>query len=552
MIISLSNYIMEQDVSSASIDDIYEEQFAAQFDVASCIAEAYCKQLQMLEGVDDDYFTESEYFAEEFDNKQTWEATGNKIKDFFGKIWTAIKNALATVANWFIHMFQKVKGFFTGNTEEQVKKAVTKLENMSDEEKDAIVIQVPAAIFSSDASKRKTAGWTGGAATDWRESTAVFKLQIEILDKELFPCIDRVTKLMQDYQSDLEKDDGPRATKTSNNIGKEIDKFKYISNKILTGKHTRDKGLSTAAIDQHSYWTPEGEKRDYEIKDGKFKGAGAIQRGDKRGTLDNAEEIYTSPKKRYKLVDTSQFKSTGMIELRYGEIMGVLKTAEEIMLSGFKQRIESCEQSAKDLKREVDRLANYEELKGLLGGLTGDDLETRREELKRNVRKNRELDDIAKKRAIEDIDSYGEKNTRFDAYTGKKEGHTLNNIKEVSQKLTDFNTQLSEVFGKFREAYKKVFDGTKKVLDEVVKWDKKKSKGMYGDISSLSGRVKEVLEIEGKIKGLDARITKGDPAARREKEDLEYRKRQLMVKIDESPKEQAALAEARNRRAARG
>lgn len=92
MIVTLSDYILEQDISDASCSDIVLEQLQAQIDVYSSLAKAYAKEYMML------------HYS---DNATVYQEAG-AIKAFFSSIWKAIKGffqkiveKLRSIGLWF-------------------------------------------------------------------------------------------------------------------------------------------------------------------------------------------------------------------------------------------------------------------------------------------------------------------------------------------------------------------------------------------------------------------------------------------------------------------
>lgn len=91
MIITMSDYLLEQEISTASCDDIVLEQAIAEFEVSCAIIEAYTKQFMMLE-------YGNEFYQEKADDDDDDEKPGffKKIKEGFkhlvDSIWTFLKN----------------------------------------------------------------------------------------------------------------------------------------------------------------------------------------------------------------------------------------------------------------------------------------------------------------------------------------------------------------------------------------------------------------------------------------------------------------------------
>ena len=97
MVVTLSDYILEQEVSTASCDDIVLEQLQAQIDVNLALANAYLKEYMMLEYA-------SVYTEADENNGQTEEKKSGKFKEWLKKVWEAIKG-------FFVKIGTKIKQF---------------------------------------------------------------------------------------------------------------------------------------------------------------------------------------------------------------------------------------------------------------------------------------------------------------------------------------------------------------------------------------------------------------------------------------------------------
>lgn len=183
MNIKLSDYILENSISSASVEDIMLEQSIAEVEVTSCLLESYFRQYEIalyeeydteIEDIEknvtveesysndeevieiEDFFTESkktetEPEAQETSEKPT-EQTGYEIKVKEGhnkvidqaieknqkmslgsKILKGIGKFIASAVTWFMRAWNRFMGYLAGK---KIDKFIKRLENMSKEEKD--------------------------------------------------------------------------------------------------------------------------------------------------------------------------------------------------------------------------------------------------------------------------------------------------------------------------------------------------------------------------------------------------------------------------------
>lgn len=97
----LSNYIMEQEINTTSIDDIYVEQAVAELEVVSAVTEAYLKATTMMEYASYDTVCECFSFIQEADAAAAKKESSNKVAKFFKAIWEAITRAFKAFVNFF-------------------------------------------------------------------------------------------------------------------------------------------------------------------------------------------------------------------------------------------------------------------------------------------------------------------------------------------------------------------------------------------------------------------------------------------------------------------
>jgi hypothetical protein len=130
MVITMSDYLLEQEISTASCDDILMEQYAAAAEVNSAIAAAYAKEILMLEYASDAYLEEADSNGEvkESKFKKFWSTIWEAIKNFFKMIWQKLKDFGA----W-------VKSIFKGKPSAKLRE---EYEEMTDAEAEALVKKI--------------------------------------------------------------------------------------------------------------------------------------------------------------------------------------------------------------------------------------------------------------------------------------------------------------------------------------------------------------------------------------------------------------------------
>lgn len=124
MVVTLSDYILEQEVSTASCDDILIEEAYAAMEVNRALANAYAKEITMLE-----YAVEfgSDLYVEAEGGTGTEEKTGfgAKVGKFFKTIWDAIVNAFKWIGRQFAKLWGWIKGLFSKKTADTLRNVAT-------------------------------------------------------------------------------------------------------------------------------------------------------------------------------------------------------------------------------------------------------------------------------------------------------------------------------------------------------------------------------------------------------------------------------------------
>lgn len=101
--IKLSDYIMEQNVSMAECSDIVLEQLQAEINVNVALAEAYAKQILMME-------TASDYVQEADESTtSTTEKKDGAFKTFWKTIWKAIKGFFSAIGHKISAFWEWIK-----------------------------------------------------------------------------------------------------------------------------------------------------------------------------------------------------------------------------------------------------------------------------------------------------------------------------------------------------------------------------------------------------------------------------------------------------------
>lgn len=132
MIVKLSDYIMEQEVSTASCDDIVCEQLQAEINVLTALTNACVKECMMFE-----YATVYQEEDEETTKKPS------KIREFFGNIWEKICKIASAIATWFSTKFANIKAKFNEKRMKKAREKALQLEREgSPEEKAQLAAQI--------------------------------------------------------------------------------------------------------------------------------------------------------------------------------------------------------------------------------------------------------------------------------------------------------------------------------------------------------------------------------------------------------------------------
>lgn len=116
MVITMSDYLLEQEISTASCDDIYFEQVQAEIEVADSLMCAYAKQL-MIE--------EYAYTEAEDDSSKKSEESSTAKKGFFKSIGAFFKGIFKFIAD-------KLKAFWKWIKSPFIKKTVEKAEEIAE------------------------------------------------------------------------------------------------------------------------------------------------------------------------------------------------------------------------------------------------------------------------------------------------------------------------------------------------------------------------------------------------------------------------------------
>ena len=97
MIVKLSDFILEQSISDASVNDIALEQYQAEYNVADAMANTYMKSMNLI------------YVYEAEGQTVTTEAKKDNI---FKRIWAAIVKAWKAICEWFKARWEGIKRLF--------------------------------------------------------------------------------------------------------------------------------------------------------------------------------------------------------------------------------------------------------------------------------------------------------------------------------------------------------------------------------------------------------------------------------------------------------
>lgn len=127
MVIKMSDYLLEQEISTASCDDILLEQAAAELEVAGALVEAYAKAVVMFE-----------YASEVYQEGELKEIWGNKDYGFLKKLWESLKAILRAIGRFFGGLWNKAKGL--KEKASTAIKGLKKAKNLPEEERKEIAV----------------------------------------------------------------------------------------------------------------------------------------------------------------------------------------------------------------------------------------------------------------------------------------------------------------------------------------------------------------------------------------------------------------------------
>lgn len=230
MVVTLSDYILEQEVSTASCDDIVCEQLQAEVDVCIALANAYAKEVMMLE-----YATVYQEEAEETEKKPS------KIREFFGGIWEKICKIASAIANWFSTKFAAIKAKFDKRRMEKAREKALKIEREGSPEEKALL----ASQIMKETGFVSTKFLTTGAKV-FKEAVdkylefasglrTLFEKWVDDIAREKMTSDDSKKAIMDKLKETAEK------AKEAVDKGKSvIDKFKKKSGETAAATHTAD------------------------------------------------------------------------------------------------------------------------------------------------------------------------------------------------------------------------------------------------------------------------------------------------------------------------
>lgn len=141
MVITMSDYLLEQEISTASCDDITLEQAAAEIEVASSLIDAYLKQVVMLECA---YMEKAD---EDTDEDEDDSDDGEQKPKFFAKIGSAIKKFFVGIFDFLRGLWGRIVNFFKRIKADGMMKRMAK---MSEEEKNNFAYSLGVALDNAN------------------------------------------------------------------------------------------------------------------------------------------------------------------------------------------------------------------------------------------------------------------------------------------------------------------------------------------------------------------------------------------------------------------
>lgn len=198
MIVTLSDYIMEQTVSPASCEDITMEQGLAEMEVYTALANAYAKQILMLEYA-------AEYTMEaDGETATTTEATeekkNSKFKEFWRTIWEGIKKAIF----WLGRKFKEFGGWIKSKfSKKAIDKAQEVADNGTDEEVEALVESITSDYNAAEGATQSSETVPGEVMVNAPAKISALDLAIAYDTSELGGIIKDITSIAEELLTRL-------------------------------------------------------------------------------------------------------------------------------------------------------------------------------------------------------------------------------------------------------------------------------------------------------------------------------------------------------------
>jgi hypothetical protein len=195
MVITMSDYLLEQEISTASCEDIVLEQYMAEADVYTAIANAYAKEVLMLEYASDAYLEEAEDGAKE-----------SKFKKFWSTIWEAIKRFFRFIGEKLAAFGRWVKSIFKGKPSEQLREDYEKMADEEAEEYLAKIIGNERDVLTDGKGRIQPHVYETAATQAWIENFDTWcdiaeKILEQITNNTKFLANGLVTKLLKELKT---------------------------------------------------------------------------------------------------------------------------------------------------------------------------------------------------------------------------------------------------------------------------------------------------------------------------------------------------------------
>ena len=234
MIVKLSDFVLEQSISDASVNDIALEQYQAEYNVADAMANAYMKSMNLI------------YVYEAEGQTVTTEAKKDNI---FKRIWAAIVKAWKAICEWFKARWEGIKRLFGkgGKVAATANAVANSVTDMPQEDVDKLIeptselcFQIGRVLIAGDILSEEFIPLIDEVVEYFDSNKETDRSKLTEFDKkcdEILAKTDSIMKTTRPGKTDLEAISGPDAAVAERYINMGA---MFINNKSMTKEQYAD------------------------------------------------------------------------------------------------------------------------------------------------------------------------------------------------------------------------------------------------------------------------------------------------------------------------